>query len=174
MKQKKSVRRIGTDIGFPNTVYPQKPFDFRKAGEDELWRAEIDDFRWHDLRHSAGSYLAMSEVYHVNSNSYENLLSTINYKAFGKIIANKLYSEAVQHFEGFIRLCGKIHDVGFRAMGDKPSIEIDISDEEWHSVLIKQCGWEVDKYQNYLFRSKSIKSLLFLEMVMMSRNGQLN
>ena len=60
MKQKSRVRRIDTDLVFPSTVDPQKSFDFRRAWEAVLRKAEIDDFRWHDLRHSAGSYLAMS------------------------------------------------------------------------------------------------------------------
>ena len=99
------------------------------------------------------------EVYPVNSSSYENWLSTINYKAFGEVASNKLKSEAVQHIEGVIRICGKVHDVGFRAMGNGTSIEIDLGDDEWHSVFINQYGWEVDKHQNYLYRSKSIKPL---------------
>ena len=99
------------------------------------------------------------EVYPVNSSSYENWLSTINYKAFGEVASNKLKSEAVQHIEGVNRICGKVHDVGFRAMGNGTSIEIDLGDDEWHSVFINQYGWEVDKHQNYLYRSKSIKPL---------------
>ena len=45
---------------FPSTVDPQKPFDFRKSWESVLRKTSIKDFRWHDLRHSAGSYLAMN------------------------------------------------------------------------------------------------------------------
>ena len=60
MKEKSKVRRIDTDLVFPSTVDPQKPFDFRKSWESALRKTSIKDFRWHDLRHSAGSYLAMN------------------------------------------------------------------------------------------------------------------
>ena len=60
MREKSKVRRIDTDLVFPGTVDPQKPFDFRKSWESVLRKTAIKDFRWHDLRHSAGSYLAMN------------------------------------------------------------------------------------------------------------------
>lgn len=37
-----------------------KPIDIRSAWEAALKRADIDDFKFHDLRHSAASYLAMN------------------------------------------------------------------------------------------------------------------
>lgn len=37
-----------------------KPLDIRSAWEAALKKAEIEDFRFHDLRHSAASYLAMN------------------------------------------------------------------------------------------------------------------
>lgn len=44
---------------FPGKV-PGKPVDLRKAWISALKQARIKDFRFHDLRHSAASYMAMS------------------------------------------------------------------------------------------------------------------
>ena len=57
VKQKSKVRRIDTDLVFPSTIDPKKPFDFRKAWTAALKKSKVADFRWHDLRHSAASYL---------------------------------------------------------------------------------------------------------------------
>lgn len=58
LKRRSKVRRIDTDLIFAN---PQGLATFpRTAWEGALEVAEIEDFRFHDLRHSAASYLAMS------------------------------------------------------------------------------------------------------------------
>jgi integrase len=53
------VRRINCPWIFPSHD-GKKPMDLRKPFETALKKAEINDFRWHDLRHSAASYLAMN------------------------------------------------------------------------------------------------------------------
>ena len=45
---------------FPSDTVDNKPVEIRKAWETCRKRAGLDDFRFHDLRHTAGSLLAMS------------------------------------------------------------------------------------------------------------------
>jgi integrase len=59
MRQHAKVRRIETDLVFPRSDC-QAPIDIRKTWHTAVRKAEIPDFRFHDLRHSAASYLAMS------------------------------------------------------------------------------------------------------------------
>lgn len=60
MKQHAKIKRIDTDLVFPSDYNPKQPIDIRTPFETALKRAEINDFRFHDLRHSAASYLAMN------------------------------------------------------------------------------------------------------------------
>lgn len=59
MLQHAKVRRLHCDFVFPAHSL-KKPIDITTPWETALKRAEIKDFRFHDLRHSAASYLAMS------------------------------------------------------------------------------------------------------------------
>lgn len=67
LKAHSKVRRLDTNLLFPgkpfydqNRKVRYKPVDLRAPWEAALKKADIDDFRFHDLRHSAASYLAMN------------------------------------------------------------------------------------------------------------------
>ncbi|MCK4870028.1 MAG: site-specific integrase [Gammaproteobacteria bacterium] len=60
LKQHAEVNRCNSNLVFSSPHRPDKPIDIRAAWENALIRAEIKNFRFHDLRHSAASYLAMN------------------------------------------------------------------------------------------------------------------
>ncbi len=59
MQELARVRRIDTALCFPRRD-GRMPIDLRYAWAQALAAAQIADFRFHDLRHSAASYLAMN------------------------------------------------------------------------------------------------------------------
>ena len=63
LRQHSRLRRIDSDLVFPSRIDPKRPFDFRVPFERALEKAEIEDFTWHDLRHSSASYLAMDGIH---------------------------------------------------------------------------------------------------------------
>ncbi len=54
-----TVRRFDCEYVFQSAKKKQ-PIDIRTAWENAVKNAELEDFRFHDLRHSAASYLAMN------------------------------------------------------------------------------------------------------------------
>ena len=59
VKKHSKIRRLGFDYVFSSDQKNQ-PIEIRKAWNNALNKSEIEDFRFHDLRHCAASYLAMN------------------------------------------------------------------------------------------------------------------
>ena len=59
MKTHYKNRNKNTELVFPAKNL-QTPIDIHTPFETALQKAEIEDFKWHDLRHSCASYLAMN------------------------------------------------------------------------------------------------------------------
>ncbi len=60
LKQHAKIRRLDTSLLFPSLKNPDKPLQFESSWKTALKRANIEDFKWHDLRHCTASYLAMN------------------------------------------------------------------------------------------------------------------
>lgn len=102
LKQLDKIRRIDTQYLFPGKS-PKQPIDIRSAWETAVKKAEIANFKFHDLRHSCASYLAMNgaslaeiaEVLghktlsmvkryaHLSETHTANVISRMNEKIFG-------------------------------------------------------------------------------------------
>ncbi len=60
MEEHNKARNIASDWIFPSPSHPIKLWDSRSAWLSALKKADIQDFCFHDLRHSCASYLAMN------------------------------------------------------------------------------------------------------------------
>jgi integrase len=64
LQKRAKVRNLKDDRVFPPTERAKKAdcLDLRQPWEAALKEAGVTDFHWHDMRHTAASYLAMSGV----------------------------------------------------------------------------------------------------------------
>lgn len=84
------IRRIDTDLLFPNGKIgiSCRPFEIRKSWEAAVQAAGISDFRFHDLRHSTASYLAM------NGASLSEIAEVLGHKTLSMVKRYAHLSEA--------------------------------------------------------------------------------
>ena len=105
LKEHGKIRRIDTPLLFPSKAIQSQPIDLRKAFENATKAANIDNFKWHDLRHCTASYLAMNgaslaeiaEVLghktlsmvkrysHLSDSHVSNVVASMNDKIFGGV-----------------------------------------------------------------------------------------
>jgi integrase len=60
IKELTKFRQQDSSLIFNSEIKPHKAFCFNKQWNKTLALAEVDNFRFHDLRHTTASYLAMS------------------------------------------------------------------------------------------------------------------
>lgn len=93
LRDRAKIRRIDSDLVFPGRP-PTRPAQLRHAWESALQAAGIADFHWHDLRHSAASYLAM------NGASLQEIAAVLGHKTLAMVKRYAHLSE--QHTAGVV------------------------------------------------------------------------
>jgi integrase len=78
LKNHDSIRRIDSHLLFPGTL-PQQSYDFRTAWRVAVKRANLKDFKFHDLRHSFASYCVM------NGSTLNEVADLLGHKSFQSV-----------------------------------------------------------------------------------------
>jgi integrase len=60
LKEHSKIRRMDTDLLWPSKRKPDVPMEMREAWKRAVKKTGLADFRFHDLRHTAASYLVMN------------------------------------------------------------------------------------------------------------------
>lgn len=60
VRELSKIRRLDTALVFPSPECPQQPIELKRAWLTAMKHAEVNNFRWHDIRHTTASYLAMN------------------------------------------------------------------------------------------------------------------
>jgi len=101
---RKLKEKAGPTVFVFENVKTQKPLDIRRAWETAIKAAGLEDFRFHDLRHSAASYLAM------NGASLLDISAILGHRTLEMV---KRYSHlSDQH------LADQVHSLGTKIFGD--------------------------------------------------------
>jgi len=90
----KKHRGVGNMLLFPSSVNPDKAFDYKKQWANCLKDANIQNFRWHDMRHDFASRLAR------DGRSMLEIKKALGHK---KVVSSERYAHIdTQHISGII------------------------------------------------------------------------
>ena len=98
-------RNTENNLLFPSPTKPEQHISLRKAWLNAIKEAKLEDFRWHDIRHTSASYLAMNgaslidiasilghkslamthRYSHLSNQHLNNIIENMNKKILGQI-----------------------------------------------------------------------------------------
>jgi len=91
MREYDKVRSINSDLVFPSPHDAKIPLNIRTSWNTAVSNAKIENFRFHDLRHSAASYLAM------NGATLAEIAEVLGHKTLAMVKRYAHLSEAHTH-----------------------------------------------------------------------------